>query len=50
MEQARARTNYWAIIVAAIACFILEAIWYSVFLQAWLDGLGRTRDVMMHRA
>jgi hypothetical protein len=49
MEQARARTNYWAIIVAAIACFILEAIWYSVFLQAWLDGLGRTRDVMMHQ-
>jgi hypothetical protein len=35
--------------VAAIACFILEAIWYSVFLQAWLDGLGRTRDVMMHQ-
>ena len=49
MEQLRVRTNYWAIIVAAIACFILEAIWYSVFLQAWLDGLGRTRDVMMHQ-
>jgi Protein of unknown function (DUF1761) len=49
MEQARVKTNYWAIIVAAIACFMLEAIWYSIFLQAWLDGLGRTRDIMMHQ-
>ena len=49
MEQAKVKTNYWAIMVAAIACFMLEAIWYSIFLQAWLDGLGRTRDVMMHQ-
>ena len=48
MEQGKVRTNYWAVIVAAIACFMLEAIWYSIFLQAWLDGLGRTRDIMMH--
>jgi hypothetical protein len=48
-EQAKVKTNYWAIIVAAIACFLLEAIWYSIFLQAWLDGIGRTRDVMMHQ-
>ncbi len=49
MEQAKVKTNYWAIIVAAVACFILEAVWYSIFLQAWLDGLGRTREVMMHQ-
>jgi hypothetical protein len=48
MEQAKVKTNYWAIIVAAIACFMLEAIWYSIFLQAWLDGIGHTRD-LLHR-
>jgi len=49
MEQSKVRINYWAIIVAAIACFLLEAVWYSIFLQAWLDGIGRTREVMMHQ-
>jgi hypothetical protein len=49
-EQAKIKTNYWAIIVAAIACFLLQAVWYSIFLQAWLDGLGRTRDVAMQKS
>jgi hypothetical protein len=49
MEQAKVKTNYWAIIVAAVACFMLEAVWYSIFLQAWLDGIGRTREAMMHQ-
>jgi len=49
MEQAKVRTNYWAIIVAAVACFALGAVWYSIFLQAWLDGIGRTKDVLMHQ-
>jgi len=41
-EQSKVRQNYWAILVAAIASFVFEACWYSVFLQAWLDGTGRT--------
>jgi hypothetical protein len=45
-EQVKVKTNYWAIIVAALACFSLEAIWYSIFLQAWLDGIGRTRNLL----
>jgi len=45
--QAKVRQNYWAIAVAAIACFVFEAIWYSIFLQTWLDGIGRTRQWLM---
>jgi hypothetical protein len=38
----RVRQNYLAIVVAAIACFLFEAGWYSFFLHSWLDGIGRT--------
>ncbi|MGA2675063.1 MAG: DUF1761 domain-containing protein [Terracidiphilus sp.] len=49
-EQPRVRQNYWAILVAAIACFLFEAVWYSIFLQPWLDGIGRTREWLMSSA
>lgn len=39
----RVRQNYPAIIVAAIACFVLETLWYSLFLNTWLEGLGHSR-------
>jgi hypothetical protein len=48
MEQVKVRHNYVAIVIAAVACFTLEAVWYTIFLQAWLDGIGRTREAMMH--
>jgi hypothetical protein len=46
-EVSRVRQNYLAITVAAIACFLFEAAWYSFFMQAWLDGIGRTREWLM---
>lgn len=42
--QPRVRQNYWAIFVAAVACFLFEAGWYTLFLQAWLDGIGRSMN------
>lgn len=42
MQMARVRQNYPAIVVAAIACFLLEAGWYSAFMSTWLNGIGRT--------
>lgn len=42
MQMARVRQNYLAIVVAAIACFLLEAGWYSAFMSTWLNGIGRT--------
>jgi hypothetical protein len=42
------RQNYLALLVAAIACFLLEAGWYSYFMQSWLDGIGRTMVWLEH--
>jgi hypothetical protein len=47
MEAKRVSQNYLAIVVAAVACFLFEAAWYSFFLQAWLDGIGRTQAWLM---
>lgn len=46
-EVKRVRQNYLAITLAAVACFLLEAGWYSYFQQAWLDGIGRTAQWLM---
>ena len=43
-NAARVRQNYWAIFVASLACFILSAVWYTVFMKIWLSGIGRTLD------
>ena len=40
----RVRHNYVAILVAALAGFLLEAGWYSSFYTIWLEGVGRTED------
>ena len=32
--------NYLAIMGAAVACFILEIIWFGYFMRPWLNGLG----------
>lgn len=46
-NQSRIRQNYLAITLAAVACFLFEAAWYSFFLESWLDGIGRTREWLM---
>jgi hypothetical protein len=38
------RLNWVAILVAAIASFIFEALWFSIFMNEWLAGIGRTRE------
>jgi hypothetical protein len=47
-DQPRIRQNYLAILIAAIACFLFEAAWYSFFLQSWVDGIGRTMTWLMN--
>jgi hypothetical protein len=44
----RVRQNYLAITLAAVACFLFEAAWYSYFLQSWLQGIGRTQEWLDH--
>ncbi len=36
--------NWVAILVAAIASFLFEALWFSVFMNEWLNGIGRTME------
>jgi len=48
MQMARVRQNYLANLVAAIACFLLEAGWYSTFYTTWLSGIGRSEDWLRH--
>jgi hypothetical protein len=50
MQSQKVRQNYLAILVAAVACFLLEAGWYSFFMQIWLNGIGRTREWLMSAA
>jgi hypothetical protein len=38
------RLNWVAILIAAIASFIFEALWFSVFMNEWLAGIGRTKE------
>ncbi len=42
--QPRVRQNLLAILVAAIAGFLFETIWYAFFLNAWLKGIGHNRQ------
>jgi hypothetical protein len=44
VKTQRVRQNYLAILVAAIACFLFEAGWYTLFMKAWLNGIGRTME------
>lgn len=48
IQMARVRQNYLANLVAAIACFLFEAAWYTAFYTAWLTGVGRTDEWLKH--
>ncbi len=50
IQEAKIKQNYLSIVVAAIVCFLLEAGWYTVFMQPWLDGIGRSREWLMSAA
>jgi hypothetical protein len=41
------KLNWVAILVAAIASFLFEALWFSVFMNQWLTGIGRTKEWLM---
>ena len=43
----KVRVNYWAILVAAIVNFLMQAAWYLTFMNVWLAGIGHTREWLM---
>jgi uncharacterized protein YacL len=48
MPQSRIRQNYWAILAAGVAVFVLEAVWYTAFQQQWLRGVSTSREMLMN--
>lgn len=44
VQTRRVRQNYVAILVAAIANFLLQTVWYSTFYSPWVNGIGRTDE------
>ncbi len=43
MISPRVRHNYLAIAVAAVASILFLAIYYTIFMDVWLNGIGRDR-------
>jgi len=39
--------NWIAIFVAAVASFLFEALWFTIFMNPWLTGVGRTREWLL---
>jgi hypothetical protein len=39
-----ASVNYLAVIVAAVAAWIVGAVWYGVFSKAWVAAQGKTME------
>lgn len=44
--QSNVRQNYWAILVAGLACFLFAAGWFTAFMMPWLAGTGRTIEAL----
>lgn len=38
----KTKVNWLAVIVAAVAHFLLGAVWFTVLSQQWLNGIGKT--------
>jgi hypothetical protein len=47
IQAQKVRLNYVAILVAAVANFLFEAVWYSLFMAAWESGIDRTEQWLM---
>jgi hypothetical protein len=45
--MAFAGINYWAIVIAAVASWLVGAVWYMVLGRTWMAALGKTREELM---
>ena len=41
--------NPWAVLVSGIAYFVIGAVWYGVFAEAWMKGIGKSREELTQR-
>lgn len=38
------QVNIWAVLVSGVVYFVVGALWYSVFAEAWMKGIGKSRE------
>ena len=41
--------NYWAVLVSGLVYFIIGALWYGLLSQAWMKGIGKSREELTQR-
>lgn len=41
--------NYWAVLVATLAHFVLGAAWYGLLAKQWLAATGQTKEQVQER-
>jgi Protein of unknown function (DUF1761) len=39
--------NYWAVVAAAVASWLVGALWYRAFARPWMIALGKTKAELM---
>jgi hypothetical protein len=44
MFESKVRHNYWAILVAALTYFVLGAVWFTLSMKPWMEGIGRSME------
>ena len=44
LETRKVRLNYLAVLVSALVYFAMQAVWFTVFMKEWLEGIGKTAD------
>ncbi|HEX3438332.1 MAG TPA: DUF1761 domain-containing protein [Pseudacidobacterium sp.] len=40
----KVRLNYLAILVSALVYFAVQGVWFTVFMEEWLAGIGKTAE------
>jgi hypothetical protein len=53
MEGAEMKTggiNTWAVLVAAVAYWLLGAAWFTIFSNPWLASIGKTMEQLQREA
>jgi len=42
MQDSTIRLHWPSILIAAVASFLFEAVWFTIFMDPWLKGIGYT--------
>ncbi|MFW6247887.1 MAG: DUF1761 domain-containing protein [bacterium] len=49
MSFAVFEVNVWAVLVSGVAYFVIGALWYGIFAEPWMKGIGKSRDELQSK-